>query len=91
MSVEVKALPPKSPGKSQYTVQDNVLAYNTDAVPYQEHEIDFQHDTVYALLSWQTAHNPKNTNEMTDKGNIDGGSVLYFTKYFSSSNMLTVA
>jgi len=50
LSVEDEAFPPKSPGKSQYSDRDHTLIYYTDATPYQEHEIDFQHDTVYALL-----------------------------------------
>lgn len=45
LSVEDEVLTPRSPGNSQYSDQEHVPAYNTDATPYQEH------DAVYALLS----------------------------------------
>lgn len=42
---------------------------------------------IYALLSGGTIHNPKHTSEMTDKNSVD----ILTTKYFSSSDPLTVA
>lgn len=39
LSVEDKALLPKSPGKPQYSDLDHTPSYNVDATSYQEHEM----------------------------------------------------